>query len=175
MAMQAEWRRLFRAVSPGEVQRAKNMLKTMLLGQCDGTTAVCEDIGRQMLTYGRRIPLAEVDARIEAIDASVLKRVVGEYVYDRDPVIIGLGEYSVLFYGCNAPKTNLPSETEFMDRAESLSPIHELRLRGSLCRRPGGGDPHLLTKLALCPRDLYPFTLFSLGLIVLALELNNHS
>lgn len=91
MAMQAEWRRLFRAVSPGEVQRAKNMLKTMLLGQCDGTTAVCEDIGRQMLTYGRRIPLAEVDARIEAIDASVLKRVVGEYVYDRDPVIIGLG------------------------------------------------------------------------------------
>lgn len=86
-----EWRRLFRAVSPGEVQRAKNMLKTMMLSQCDGTTAVCEDIGRQMLTYGRRIPLAEIDARIEAVTPSVLKRVMGEYVYDRDPVVVGLG------------------------------------------------------------------------------------
>ena len=69
------------------------MLKTMMLSQCDGTTAVCEDIGRQMLTYGRRIPLAEIDARIEAVTPSVLKRVMGEYVYDRDPVVVGLGKF----------------------------------------------------------------------------------
>jgi len=90
-AVQSEWRRLFRAASPGEVQRAKNLLKTLLLAQCDGTTAVCEDIGRQMLTYSRRIPLAEIDARIEAVTPSVLKRVVGEYVYDRDPAVVSLG------------------------------------------------------------------------------------
>lgn len=90
-AIQSEWRRIFRSASPGEVQRAKNLLKTLLLAQCDGSTAVCEDIGRQMLTYGRRIPLAEIDARVEAVTPSVLKKVVGEYVYDRDPVLVGIG------------------------------------------------------------------------------------
>lgn len=29
-----------------------------------GTTPVCEDIGRNILTYGRRIPLAEWESRI---------------------------------------------------------------------------------------------------------------
>lgn len=29
-----------------------------------GTTPVCEDIGRSLLTYGRRIPLAEWESRI---------------------------------------------------------------------------------------------------------------
>lgn len=29
-----------------------------------GTTPVCEDIGRSLLTYGRRIPLTEWESRI---------------------------------------------------------------------------------------------------------------
>lgn len=57
--------RLCNNVTNIEVQRAKNILKANLLLQLDGTTPVCEDIGRQMLCYGRRIPLAELDARIE--------------------------------------------------------------------------------------------------------------
>lgn len=35
----------------------------------EGTTPVCEDIGRSLLTYGRRIPLAEWESRIEVIGA----------------------------------------------------------------------------------------------------------
>ena len=77
------------------MQRAKNLLKTLMLAQCDGTTAVCEDIGRQMLTYGRRIPLAEIDARIEAVTPEIMKKVMWEYVYDTDPVLIGLGQYLI--------------------------------------------------------------------------------
>ena len=36
-----------------------------MLLQLDGTTAICEDIGRQMLCYGRRIPPHELEARID--------------------------------------------------------------------------------------------------------------
>lgn len=35
-----------------------------------GTTPVCEDIGRSLLTYGRRIPLAEWESRIAVTWAS---------------------------------------------------------------------------------------------------------
>jgi len=90
-AVQAEWRRVHRSITPGEVQRAKNLLKTTLLAGCDGTTAVCEDIGRQMLTYGRRMTFAEVDSRIEAVTPELLKKVMFDYVADYDPVLVSFG------------------------------------------------------------------------------------
>lgn len=65
--------RLCTNVTEFEVERAKNILRTNLLLQLDGTTPVCEDIGRQMLCYNRRIPLHELDARIE------VKRIVFHY------------------------------------------------------------------------------------------------
>lgn len=40
-----------------------------------GSTPICEDIGRQMLTYGRRIPLPELDYRIQVL--SVLYIIIG--------------------------------------------------------------------------------------------------
>lgn len=64
--------RLCTNVTNLEVQRAKNILKANMLLQLDGTTPVCEDIGRQMLCYGRRIPLAELDARIEVLSLLLL-------------------------------------------------------------------------------------------------------
>ena len=57
--------RLCSDVTDFEVQRAKNLLKTNMLLQLDGSTPICEDIGRQMLCYNRRIPLHELEARIE--------------------------------------------------------------------------------------------------------------
>lgn len=54
-------------MSPVELQRAKNQLKTSLLMELDGTTPVCEEIGRQMLTFGRRIPVSELFARIDSV------------------------------------------------------------------------------------------------------------
>ena len=63
--IQQEWMRLCTNVTDFEVERAKNLLKTNMLLQLDGTTPVCEDIGRQMLCYNRRIPVNELEARIE--------------------------------------------------------------------------------------------------------------
>merc|ERR1719210_2752216 len=71
--VQYEWTRICNQVTDFEVERAKNQLKTNMLLQLDGTTAVCEDIGRQMLCYGRRIPAAEMEARIDAVDAALVR------------------------------------------------------------------------------------------------------
>jgi hypothetical protein len=41
----------------------------------------------QLLTYGRRIPTAELFARIDAVDASTVQRVANKYIYDKDIAI----------------------------------------------------------------------------------------
>lgn len=79
-------------VREDDVVRARNQLKTMLLMNQDGsTTSVAEDIGRQMIFYGRRMSPAEVFARIDAIDATTVKDVAMKYIYDKDPVVVGYG------------------------------------------------------------------------------------
>jgi len=37
----------------------------------------------QMLTYGRRIPIPELFARIDAVDASTVKRVANRFIFDQ--------------------------------------------------------------------------------------------
>ncbi|CAF2371295.1 unnamed protein product [Brassica napus] len=78
-------------VSDDDVTRARNQLKSSLLLHMDGTSPIAEDIGRQLLTYGRRIPTAELFARIDAVDASTVKRVANKFVYDKDIAISAIG------------------------------------------------------------------------------------
>eukprot|EP00096_Caligus_rogercresseyi_P003989 TRINITY_DN180_c0_g1_i1.p1 TRINITY_DN180_c0_g1~~TRINITY_DN180_c0_g1_i1.p1 ORF type:complete len:477 (+),score=141.93 TRINITY_DN180_c0_g1_i1:737-2167(+) len=89
--IQQEWIRLCTSVTDFEVDRAKNLLKTNMLLQMDGTTPICEDIGRQMLAYGRRVPQDELEARIDAVDAKLVKDVCFKYIYDRCPVVAAVG------------------------------------------------------------------------------------
>jgi len=89
--LQNEWMRLCTMITEQEVNRAKNILRANLLLQLDGSTPICEDIGRQMLCYGRRIPLPELEARIEAVDADVVREVCNKYIYDRCPAVAGVG------------------------------------------------------------------------------------
>lgn len=62
-----------------------------MLLQLDGSTPICEDIGRQMLCYKRRIPIPELEARIEAIDAQTIREVCTKYIYDKHPAVAALG------------------------------------------------------------------------------------
>jgi len=89
--LQKEWMRICTSITDHEVARAKNLLKTNILMQLDGSTPICEDIGRQMLTYGRRIPLPELDRRIEMIDAKMVREIASKYIYDRCPAVVGVG------------------------------------------------------------------------------------
>lgn len=89
--VQNEWMRLCTMVTEGEVERAKNLLKTNMLLQLDGTTPICEDIGRQMLCYNRRIPLHELEKRIDAVSVQNVRDVCMKYIYDRCPSVAAVG------------------------------------------------------------------------------------
>ena len=88
---QNDWVRVCVNVTDAEVANAKNQLKAAFLMQLDGTTPTCEDIGRQLLTYGRRLSPFEISARIDAIDAATVRRVAYKYLYDKDPAIVAYG------------------------------------------------------------------------------------
>ncbi|XP_067315512.1 cytochrome b-c1 complex subunit 1, mitochondrial [Pseudorasbora parva] len=88
---QNAWMNLCTTVTESDVARAKNALKASLVGQLNGTTPVCDDIGRHILNYGRRIPLAEWDARIEAVTPRVVRDVCSKYIYDKCPAVSAVG------------------------------------------------------------------------------------
>ncbi|XP_031492822.1 probable mitochondrial-processing peptidase subunit beta, mitochondrial [Nymphaea colorata] len=90
-AIMYEISKLSYRVSEADVTRARNQLKSSLQLHIDGTSPVAEDIGRQLLTYGRRIPVAELFARIDAVDASTVKRVANRFIFDRDVAIAAMG------------------------------------------------------------------------------------
>eukprot|EP00933_Yihiella_yeosuensis_P082207 TRINITY_DN95999_c0_g1_i1.p1 TRINITY_DN95999_c0_g1~~TRINITY_DN95999_c0_g1_i1.p1 ORF type:complete len:476 (+),score=90.85 TRINITY_DN95999_c0_g1_i1:105-1532(+) len=98
-------------VTDEEVARGKRQLKTTLFGSLDSTTAIAEDIGRQLLVYGRRIPISELLLRLEAIDADEVMRVARKYLLNRDIAVTALG-----------PLGRMP-------------PISELRRRTSMLRK----------------------------------------
>ncbi|PIN02419.1 Mitochondrial processing peptidase, beta subunit, and related enzymes (insulinase superfamily) [Handroanthus impetiginosus] len=90
-AIMYEMTKLCYRVSEADVIRARNQLKSSLLLHIEGTSPVAEDIGRQLLTYGRRIPYAELFARIDAVDASTVKRVANRFIFDKDVAISAVG------------------------------------------------------------------------------------
>jgi len=91
MALQDEWIKLCTSVTESEVTRAKNLLRTNMLLQLDGSTPVCEEIGRQLLVYNRRLPLHELEERIEAVNANVIRQVCMKHIYDKCPAVAGVG------------------------------------------------------------------------------------
>lgn len=78
-------------VDADALDEAKNQLKVSVLSHLDGSTPVCEEIGRQMLTYGRRLHPTEVVARIDAVSATEIRNAANRYFYDRDFAMAAIG------------------------------------------------------------------------------------
>ena len=79
------------APTPTEVERAKSQLKAALLLSLDGTTAVAEDIGRQLVTTGRRLTPQQTEAAIDAVTVDEIKRVAQKYLWDKDFALAATG------------------------------------------------------------------------------------
>lgn len=63
-----EWNRLKKGdFTDAEVQRAKAQLKASLLLSLDGSTAIAEDIGRQIVTTGKRLSPEDVFEKVDII------------------------------------------------------------------------------------------------------------
>lgn len=79
-----EWTRMSIGATDVEVERAKSQLKAGLLLGLDGTTAIAEDIGRQLVTSGRRLTPKEIETAIDAVTVNEIKRVASKYLWDKD-------------------------------------------------------------------------------------------
>ena len=80
------------SVTDIEVARAKNQLKSSLLLSADGTSGLAEEMGRQILTYGRHINKEEMYARIDAVDVDAVKGVAGRLIQDNEVAIAAMGD-----------------------------------------------------------------------------------
>eukprot|EP00271_Cylindrocystis_brebissonii_P014726 TRINITY_DN36202_c0_g1_i1.p1 TRINITY_DN36202_c0_g1~~TRINITY_DN36202_c0_g1_i1.p1 ORF type:complete len:516 (+),score=87.62 TRINITY_DN36202_c0_g1_i1:55-1548(+) len=90
-AIMHEMTKMVYQVKEEDVIRARNQLKASLLLHLDGTSAIAEDIGRQLLIYGRRMSLAEMFARIDAVDAATVKRVADRFIFDKEVAVAAMG------------------------------------------------------------------------------------
>ncbi len=88
--------RLAYEVSETEVERAKNQIKTKLLLNSSNSDHVVSDIAWQLQNYGRRIPSAEIAARIDAVSLQDVRAAAQKYIVDEDHALAAVGPLNEL-------------------------------------------------------------------------------
>lgn len=86
-----EWTRLCFNVNAAEVERAKAQLKASMLLSLDGTTAVAEDIGRQIITTGRRFSPEDIERTISQITEKDVMEFANRKLWDQDVAMSAVG------------------------------------------------------------------------------------
>jgi predicted Zn-dependent peptidase len=77
-------------VGDDEIARARAQLKSSVLMSLESTSSRCEQLARQLMVFGRPIPVAEAVAKIEAVNAEAVMRVARRVVGSK-PTVAGLG------------------------------------------------------------------------------------
>ena len=78
-------------MTEAETERAKAQLKASILLSLDGTTAVAEDIGRQIVTTGRRMNPEEVERVIGGISEKDVMSFARRKLWDQDVAVSAVG------------------------------------------------------------------------------------
>jgi predicted Zn-dependent peptidase len=85
-----ELNKMRRGPEPSELARARAQLKASTLMSLESTSTRCEQAARQLQIYGRPIPISEIVARIEAVDAVAVGR-IAERIVQSPPTLAALG------------------------------------------------------------------------------------
>ncbi len=77
--------------APGdEIARARAQVKATILMSLESTSSRCEQLARQMIVFGRPLPVDEIVARIEVVDGAAIARVATRLM-DSPPTLAGIG------------------------------------------------------------------------------------
>ncbi|KAI0828882.1 LuxS/MPP-like metallohydrolase [Trametes gibbosa] len=66
---------LYSNLPVAELSRAKNQLKSSLMMALESRAVEVEDLGRQVLVHGRKVPVSEMCEKIDAVDDATIRRV----------------------------------------------------------------------------------------------------
>ncbi|CDO73014.1 hypothetical protein BN946_scf185007.g68 [Trametes cinnabarina] len=66
---------LYSNIPSEELSRAKNQLKSSLMMALESRAVEVEDLGRQILVHGRKVPVSEMCEKIDAIEGSQIRKV----------------------------------------------------------------------------------------------------
>ena len=85
-----EFHKVSQMVGEAEVLRARAQLKASILMSLESPSSRCEQLARQLLIFDRPIPVAEVVAKIEAVDVTAVQRAAKRLLATR-PTVTALG------------------------------------------------------------------------------------
>ncbi|CAH7666692.1 mitochondrial-processing peptidase subunit beta [Phakopsora pachyrhizi] len=105
-----EWQRMSTAPTEIEVARAKSQLKASMLFSLDSSNNIADDIGRQLVTSGRRMTPQEIQAAVEAVTPDTIRKVAQKYLWDKDIAVAALGRTEGLL-DYNRIRSNMSSLT----------------------------------------------------------------
>lgn len=90
-AIQTEMVHLIDEQNDAEMDRAKSLLKAHLFASMSGTTASCEDIGRQILSYGRHMSVGEICHRIDSVTSADVQAAAEHFIWDQEVAVASMG------------------------------------------------------------------------------------
>ena len=76
---------LYSNIPEQELSRAKNQLKSSLMMALESRAVEVEDLGRQVLVHGRKVPVTEMCEKIDAVDDMAIRRVAARLFGPRSP------------------------------------------------------------------------------------------